>query len=415
MRRFANLFLIAFLVDGGLSVFHEIVTRLFAMRGVSYIRNSIAFFVILLAVPIYLSLGIDTRLPKKIFLPLLIFVFWANFFALPLTIYIDPNTTSFVLPVIQLILGIFIILIIRKNTNGSWVLTQNTFASPRFSKKNTILFFLGSIIFLPIVFFGYVYSGVYLLADHETAGFLRIGLDGLYLKEKTYRKDNKIIHLIGMIHVGEKEYYEDLSESLSSERSIILAEGVTDSEHKISEDLSIGKIADLMGLASQEKMRLNGDLISIDDLRDSSITDEKRDRPKIVRADIDAKDFSPKTVEFLNELGKHIYNSSSLPEGFLSFYQWDSKNLSVQDHETINNDILKRRNEEVLRCLEKALQYYDEVLIPWGAMHMPGIEEEIIKKGFLFERSQERLSIDFSKFALLFKRILEKTEIEPVN
>lgn len=407
MRRFANFYVIAFLVDGGLSVIHEILSTQLVIAGLSSIRNAVAFFVILLTVPLYLLLGIDARIPKKIFLPLIIFVFWASAFAMPIPIFLESNIASLVVSAIQLIFGIGILLSIKKITNGSWLLTQNVFSGPVFIFKKTVLFFLGSVLLLPIVIFSYIFSSLYLAADHNTSGFLRLGLDGLYLTEKEYKKDSKIIRLIGMIHVGEEAYYEDLSTSFSSGRSVLLAEGVTNTGGIISENYSLKKIADLMGLTPQDKMQLKGVLINLDSFEDSSIEDEEKNVLKIVRADIDAKDFSPETVDYLNEIAKHIRNSSSILSAFLSFYQWSTENLSPQELKTINYDLIKRRNDELLNHLDKALYLFDEIIIPWGAMHMPEIEKEIKKKGFVFVRKQERLSFDFSRFDDLFRNMLQ--------
>ena len=44
-------------------------------------------------------------------------------------------------------------------------------------------------------------------------------------------------------------------------------------------------------------------------------------------------------------------------------------------------DILLKRNEHLLKELRERLPESDNFIIPWGAVHMPGIAKEIQKSG----------------------------------
>ena len=76
MRVFANLFLILFLANGGISIFDELLSLFSLGTALPGMRNFFASVVIVMAIPIYLCLGIDKRLPKRIFLPLILYIFW---------------------------------------------------------------------------------------------------------------------------------------------------------------------------------------------------------------------------------------------------------------------------------------------------------------------------------------------------
>ena len=65
MRVFANLFLVLFLADGGVSLLDELVSLLSPVAFLSGARGALAGSVMILAVPVYLCLGIDRRLPKR--------------------------------------------------------------------------------------------------------------------------------------------------------------------------------------------------------------------------------------------------------------------------------------------------------------------------------------------------------------
>jgi len=196
-----------------------------------------------------------------------------------------------------------------------------------------------------------------------------------------------------MIHLGQEDFYSELIESLDSSRTLILAEGVSDNDGRLKEHFSYGKIADLLGLESQEKISFPGRVIESLDTDDSD--SDHRDGPDILRADIDLNQFDPRTLEVLNALAKYVLNSDSLTEGYLEFNRWAQDHISDDLEEVIMNDLINKRNRAVISYLPKALKKYDTIVIPWGALHMQGIEAMVKKRGFRLEESHSRLSIDF--------------------
>lgn len=44
-------------------------------------------------------------------------------------------------------------------------------------------------------------------------------------------------------------------------------------------------------------------------------------------------------------------------------------------------ELLELRNHRVTECITDCLQTYDNIVIPWGAAHMPGIERAILEWG----------------------------------
>ncbi len=43
------------------------------------------------------------------------------------------------------------------------------------------------------------------------------------------------------------------------------------------------------------------------------------------------------------------------------------------------------RNRRVIECMHRFMQEYDNLLVPWGAAHMPGLEKEILKWGAILK------------------------------
>ncbi|NOQ34781.1 MAG: hypothetical protein GQ569_02680 [Methylococcaceae bacterium] len=387
MKLYSKIFVLAFVLDGGISFIDALLDSV-DIHSLMMIRSLIANITLLLGLVMYFLISINRQLPKKILLPLILFIFWAALSALPLPVYLDNQNIDVIISFIQLLLGIYAIYWDLKINKGVWQGVDYSF-----SFKYSGLFLLTNLLLFPVVLSFYLYAALSMSATQETAGFMRLSLDGLYLQERHYQKGEQNIRLVAMIHIGEKEYYEDLSETLIEKNAVILAEGVSDSDQLLKNAFKMDKIADFVGLSSQHEMYLEGNFISSEDL-DNKVLESDEKMTDIVRADVDINQLAPETLNFLNTLGEHIANSNSIVEWMLSFYQW-SASLPVETMTAINHDIVDKRNQVLLRYLAIALTKYNTVVIPWGALHMPAFEQAVIAQGFSLVDSKERLSIDW--------------------
>jgi hypothetical protein len=405
MRIFINLFLLLFLADGGISLVDELVSLLAPVTALSGVRNFLADVVIVMAVPVYLCLGIDKRLPKRVFLPLVLFVFWC-----PLATWIFPalsgNRTYGLLAASgQVLLSLLPLFHFRKTGKRSPMMPKGMFDAPFFSMKNTLFFGAANMLVIPLALVLLVLYTANSYMEEYAPGFMRLAPDGLHMTEKVYRRDSKTIRLAAMIHVGDKEYYDELAESVAPGRTIVLAEGVTDDDYLLRNRFDYGKLAGFLGLTSQEKMLFRGRLIEEEEFagprfRSRGEGELESVEPDILRADVDVSSFRPPTIRLLDAIGKHLKESGSVVKGLLSFNAWAEKNITPAMNEVILDDILYRRNKEVIRHLRKALDHYDTIVIPWGALHMAEIEEEVLERGFELQQERERVSIDFRKMLM---------------
>jgi hypothetical protein len=406
MRVFANLFLSLFLADGCVSFFDELVSLFAPVALLSGVRDVLAGFVIIMAVLVYLCLGIDRRLPKRVFLPLILFVFWC-----PLSVWFFPalagsRAYGILVTVAQVALVMLPLSCFRKGGRRSLTMPPAMFDTPLFSLKNTLVFGAVNLFVIPVALALLVlYTANSYMAEY-TSGFMRLAPGGLYMTDRVYRRGDRTIRLAGMIHVGEKKYYDELAGSVAQGRTIVLAEGVTDEKNLLRNRLDYGRVAGFLGLTSQEKMHFRGKLIGPEALDEPQAPcggagEKERTGPAdILRADVDISAFRPPTILLLNTMGKHLQESHSLVKGLLAVNAWAEKNITREMNDVIMDDILYRRNREVIRYLGKALARYDTVVIPWGAMHMKEIEEEVLKRGYRLQEERERVSIDFQKILL---------------
>ncbi|NTV51027.1 MAG: hypothetical protein HGA20_15465 [Geobacteraceae bacterium] len=403
MRVFANLFLLLFLADGGFSLVDELVPLLTPFVPFTGLRILLAGTVIVMAVPLYLYLGIDRRLPKRVFLPLIFFVFIC-----PLSTWIFPALADFrtyglLMAAAQVLLGMLPLYYFRKGDERTLTMPPEMFSTPFFSIRNSLTFGAANLLVIPLFLVISALSAADAYMAEYTSGFMHLTPGGLRMSERVYKKDNRTIRLAAMIHVGNREYYEDLTGSIDQGRTIVLAEGVSDARKLLQNSIDYGKMAGFLGLTSQNEMSFRGRIIDAKELESprpdtrSDGNETRTGKADILRADVDVSDFRPPTILLLNAVGKIMQSSNSFVKGFTALNSWGEKNITPEMSDIIMDDILHRRNLEVIRYLEKSLDRYDTVVIPWGALHMKEIEAEVLKKGFKLQEERERVSIDFWK------------------
>jgi len=395
MRRFANIYIILFLIDAGFSLIDELLMASSAsVSFFSEVRYFVATIVITLSTVIFACLGIDRRLPKRVFLPLTLYVFWSAMALWPLSGVIERESLGLLAAGNQLLLGGIAIVLLR-GLGGQNLLTEEHFLAPIFSLRNTLGFTAINLLLTPFVL---IYSGLAVTSyylEEQTAGFLRLSPIGIHMSERSYYLDEKVVRLAGMMHIGKEDYYKDVAGSMSGKRTIILAEGVSDQDGLLETQFNYGKLAGVIGLTSQEKMHLDGNLVDLNDFDAIAQADREPDKPDIARADIDLNQFNPQTIEFLNELGRSLFGNKPLLEGLAEYNLWINENMTEESIAGIMADILDKRNTVVIDGMMRSLVRYDTIIIPWGAMHMPAIEQAVLEAGFVPGAERERLSLDF--------------------
>jgi len=401
MRNFANLLQALLIVNGLLAL---LVSQTFGgLSGtiLEAIQAFVSSFVVILAVLFIPCLGLNRNLPKRVFLPQIFLLFWVSSGLWPLTSVFSQFPIYIFAVAWQVLLGIIALIYIRALNHKSLFLTPEMFPSPNFRLGYFLSSGLVGLLLLPVclMFFGFSLSHSYV--DNLSGGFVRLGLDGLYMKERTYRLDDKTVRLASMIHIGNQEYYDDLAQSISPGRTLVLSEGVSDEDGLLRDSFSYGGVADFLGLSAQGQMLIGGRLIGVEQLSETDFRGSENALPDIARADIDLRNFDPQTIAFINALGTHLLSNGSLAEGFKAFNLWAQNHVTQETNDIIMNDLVTKRNRAVLKHLSVALSKYDTIVIPWGAMHMVGIEAAVKEQGFLLQSDLERRSIDFSKLPIV--------------
>ncbi|PNU20096.1 hypothetical protein C2E25_09280 [Geothermobacter hydrogeniphilus] len=394
MRILANLFMWMFLADGCLSVIDELLAYNSGVHGLLGVRTLVAFSVVVLAIIVYGAMFFDRRLPKLILLPQSLFAIWGMTGLWPLSFFILSDNLGVMIAGLQVSLGLLPFFVLRGEGRGL-LLRPERFFGRGFSVGNLLLGVAGTLFVVPLLLVSFAGAGTVEAINNATAGFMRVDARGISMQERVYRRGDKTVRLVAMIHVGDQSYYDQLAASVAAPHTLVLAEGVSDRGGLLTAAYSYDRVASLLGLSTQRQMPMKGRLIDPDELRGKGEKGNSQG-PDILRADVDLSDFDPRTVEFLNMLGRDVFSSDDLASGLRTYNAWINRNMDQERYARLMDDILTRRNRTVLDYLGQALDKYDVIVIPWGALHMRGIEEGVLARGFRLRKTEQRMSVDFS-------------------
>ena len=189
--------------------------------------------------------------------------------------------------------------------------------------------------------------------------------------KKFVRADGKMIQLVPMAHVGDAAFYQKLTQSFPT-NALILMEGVTDEQQRLTNKISYKRMATTLGLTEQKE--------------------EFQPKPQqVVRADVDIAEFSPGTIALLN-LVMRVHSKGLDPATLQELIQYPvTPELQAQ----LIADLVTKRNAHLLGEIREHLAESDLLIVPWGAAHMPGIASEIQKSGFRLMATNEYTVIHF--------------------
>lgn len=393
--RFANTFVIAYAADG---LFSALLILAGGVRETAFgiegpipgwtsLQGSLALFLVLLALLALPLLGLTRKLSPSVYVPLVASTLWFATGALPLVILVDLDTLERALTACQIGIAVAVFLRIRELRGGTgWLFEDAWFSPPLYSHRYFAAYGIVASAMLAGSLFLLSAASLATGIEKVTNGFVRFDAAGVSLADRTYEvevdplanetgaSDLRRIRLIGMMHIGEEKGYRALFRDLgkATRLTIVLSEGISDSEGLLENGLSYETLADFLGLEQQR---------SIEDYVETRAPDDGAPPAgaTFVNADLDVSDFDGVTIAWLQEVGE-IYSESSGLAQFVALYR------DFRDHPekavTISEDILARRNRNLITWIEASRINYHEIVVPWGALHLPEIEAAIEKMGF---------------------------------
>ena len=364
-----------FLGEAGVSLLDDTLILIFGLHALGAIQGMIFVLLLLVLLLVYALSGITPLIPKRFFLPLVLCIPLVQLAVIPFLIFHfdQVQALAWFISLGQFLLGLGILFWVQGTFRCRWpVVRPGQLGDQIFSWPNLTGFVLVNVfVLLPGVL---VYLGVCvsLAVDHFSGGFLALRSDGLAIRAKTYvRDDHKTVKLIPMMHIGETAFYDQITESIST-NSVILLEGVTDNEKLLTPQLSYTRAAQSLGLVEQ---------------REEFAPPQARSR----RADVDVARFSERTIAFLN-LTMRIHAEGWRAENFRRLIQESQGPVFLEE---LVDDLLTKRNANLLKEIEAQLPGSEVIVVPWGAAHMRGVAEGIEKTGFHVADTQEFMIFHF--------------------
>jgi hypothetical protein len=398
MRRFllafANFFVVAYALDAGVSVAESLIREATGLTWLGPPRNFIAGIVVVAACLGLPLLALTPKLPISVFLPLILSALWFLVGAPPVASFADADSYGLTVCAIQLAFAVAAMLRIRSQNGGDgWLFRAERFAGPLYSARYTLVYTAALVVLaVPLALLSLASATVSAI-EFQTAGFVTFDSHGVSLDDRRFSRDGREIRLVGMMHFGEPDAYREIFESFATESTLILAEGISDDHGIMDEPISYDAVARTLGLEQQQYVTTY--------LSDGSDAEPSR-WPEVRRADLDASDFAPETIEGLERIGR-VWADDSPLLALLTLVRNADEEPAIW--ESLVEDILNRRNETLVAAIDATIDDYDRIVVPWGALHLPAIEEAVRDRGFERVSSVQHRLISW---ATLFAFLLDK-------
>lgn len=370
-----SLFLALFCADGVVSLVDDTLLLTLGVNPLTGPRMVLSGAVLVLSIVVYVAIALMPMIPKRVFLPLVLFNPAVALALIPLTIYSFSRIQQWAwwTSVIQVMLGFGVLLWVQRGWGLRWPpLPEDRLSERQFSWGHLAGFVAVNLLVLAPAAVAYVAVCASFAVNHLSGGFLTVNTHGLTARAKTYqRSDGRTVRLIPMMHVGEKGFYRKVAESFPT-NAVILLEGVTDRQKLIKHDLNYNRMASSLGLVEQREH-----------------FGPERGKPR--RADVDVEQFSPETIEFLN-VAARIHSEGFTPG---TLRELASNSQTPEDLERLWSDLLTLRNDHLMEEVRAAVENGEDVVAPWGAAHMPGLARLVESAGFRLAETEEYPVIRF--------------------
>lgn len=250
-----------------------------------------------------------------------------------------------------------------------------------------------------------IFTGLAGELETVSGGYVKLRPDGIYLLERRFQAGDREVRLAGMMHIAEEEFYTDLLPAADPQLpSVVLVEGVTDNQNLLGEQgLSYSRLASMLKISSQEDSEFM-DRVSAGLRRHRDISPRKESHPEVVErdggamdfvhADVDVATFHPKTIAFVVTV-MGLFQAEDWPS-FMKKFSESSGPLNDEASQTqVIQDILHSRNDHLVGEIQSSLKDYRRVIIPWGALHLTGVESWLRTHDFVQSGETERKAVGF--------------------
>lgn len=291
----------------------------------------------------------------------------------------QSNIILFLIPfainIVQVVIGI----VLLKKLHATF---QNNRSD---NEKSSSSIVRGCIAMGLIIFGAILYSlpqllSIIVLVENSTKGYLTVKGSSIVSVQREFQKNGQVVKLIPMVHVGDKVFYRSLNKDFDyNKKTLFLLEGIRDKENLLN-SFSHKRAADKIGVDTQSE-HFNPS---------KGIKESNFKNIDFEIADVSSSDMDQETIKLLNESAKP-----------LTIMDIIAPNEDIEDQRReanfLTNDLVIRRNKFLMKVFDDKSEKYEVIIIPWGALHIPYVEEELLKRNFV-ESDRTVSRIVFSLF-----------------
>jgi hypothetical protein len=395
MAGLGNAYLVLFAVDAVLSIpdllagdpeLHAMASAHPAMYSA---RLTLGLVILLASVLLPFVLLFVPQLPRLPFVAPVAFSLVAGFGRFLTSLTVES------LAIIQPFLAAASFLLVELST-GAWWLRSARLPHRRHLVLRTAVATLVTIVALPLAAAALLVLLLLSTLEHQSAGYLDVTVAGIDARETVLTKDGHTVVLKPMLHFGEDDFYRTLFDGIPP-GSLVLAEGITDREKRLLTFPSASKIARVLGLANQPDPRaMLPAAVASDRPRAVERTSHSPDAtspPDIVNADVDTAEFSEATLGVQRDVAR-IYDSDSIADALRRLL---ARNRPREELALLKRELVDMRNAKVLARLDDEAPTHATIVLPWGAMHMPGLEAGLTERGYRIDAQRRRPVLRFDR------------------
>lgn len=385
---FANGWLYATGLDGALSILDDLLKAYAGTGMLTDLRQVVAMSVINLLPVMFLVLALTPPLPRRIFIPAFLCTIWANYILWPVSAGPEP-LSAMPLSIAQLVVFLLAIFWIHSRT-GRFSLMASDLPVKAHILRRMLLGTATALVSYMLIVAGLLGFSLKSRIEQDTAGYVTFSPKGISVSEKTLMRGEKSVRLIGMVHIGDDTFYKSVFASIPRD-ALVLVEGVSDRECRIKGKMDYTGVAKALGLANQVELQSSWIETTAKESQ-SQPADSPRPVP-LMNADIDVSEFSEPTFNFLRDTAE-VYDAGSLSGSYARMTALGTRYTEAQAMAAIA-ELIDKRNAHVLTTFDKQIATRDQIVIPWGAQHMPGLEKGLLDRGFAVTGQHTRLVISF--------------------
>ncbi len=231
---------------------------------------------------------------------------------------------------------------------------------------------------IPAVFMVLGFFGISQAVSNFSGGHIKLTAQGMEMQNLVMENpEGKQAHLIGMVHMGDSQYYKQVKEGFKqnpSSKKLVLHEGVSDKEGLMKSAIDYSFIASLLGLETQNK-----EWSKLDKPKGKQGSPSPKLEIDQLNADIDLSELPEEGLALLNE----IFSMMSAPDLQTMIENMNAVKITDADMaEFMEKSLIKFRNDHLMEIFNDNLENYDEIYLPWGAAHLKELESQLRKQNF---------------------------------